>query len=334
MLTKSKLRVEFVYDFDPSLSPWTYVSRQARMARLWGSAAMRIQARECMLPHLPQNIELTFSGLPTGSRNARAFYSRAWLATRRPAIFILAKHVAYLMWPELLAQLREKAIAVGVDHQDADPTRIALWQYDFHISSSQAGRRALEAILAEHGAEHGRRPITEVWYQSYDLRLKNVRLNAPDRLSAVYLGLPDNAALPATLSQEVTIIDVQRREDMDSAVRALGDYNFHYAVRPSPEPTLRRPYKPFTKGVTAAACQSNVLVNKQVDDAIELLTPDYPYLVESNANAQVEEGFEKAREEFGGPEWRRGLEIMQAVRERVSGPAQARQFVDIMTQMS
>ncbi|MFN3591121.1 MAG: hypothetical protein ACK4TG_02925, partial [Thermaurantiacus sp.] len=38
-----------------------------------------------------------------------------------------------------------------------------------------------------------------------------------------------------------------------------------------------------------------------------------------------------AKEEFGGPEWARGLEIMRSVRESLSGPAQARQFADIVT---
>lgn len=324
------MRVEMVYWFEPNA--WACVFPKARMARLWGSYALRLQLRDFMAPHLPENIELTFSGLPIGrqGRRLRGATFQAWLKTRRPAVFILLKHIAHRMSPEELAQLKEKAIAVGVDHTDLEPSQLDLLQYDFHISASEAGGRGLEAILAEDCPDGGRRPHVDVFYQSHDRRLESVRPSALDRLSAVYVGSPANTAIPAALSNEITIVKVERNEEMDRAARELGDHNFHYAVRPDPKPVLRRSYKPFTKGVTAAVCRSNILVNRQVDDAVEFLTPDYPYLIDSNAPVHVESGFRKAQEEFGGPEWQRGLEIMREVRERVSGPAQARQFAEIV----
>jgi hypothetical protein len=330
VIGRNKLHVEMVYAFEPSIG--AYVSKRMQLARLWGAQALRLQLRDFVLPHLPEEIELNLSGLSLhGALGAWQF--RSWLKSRRRAVFILLKHTAYRLTPGQLAQLREKAIAVGIDHKDGDPSRLgpSLHDFDFHISASEAGRRALEAMLDEEAPRAGRRPFVDVWYQSHDRRLDNVQPRELDRLGAVYLGSPKHAVLPASLSGEVTIIDIQRSEDMEPATQALGGYNFHFAVRPSPKQALRRSYKPFTKGVTAAACYSNVLVNRQVDDAVEFLTPDYPYLVDSNAPAHVEEGFRKAKEEFGGPEWRRGLEIMRALRERLSGPAQARQLAGIVT---
>ncbi|WP_209428406.1 hypothetical protein [Pararhodobacter sp. SW119] len=302
------------------------------MAQLWGSDAMRLQLRDFMVPHLPGSIDLTFSGLPLGGpRPLRTLIFQTWLKTRRPAIFILLKHVAQRITSAELAQIKEKAIAVGVDHKDSTLSRVDLVQYDFHISSTETGRRAIEALLDEDCVGSTSRPAVEVLFQSHDRRLETLQLMPPDRVSAVYLGLPANAAIPETLSDDIEIIEVVRNQDMDRAMGELGRHNFHYAVRPDPAKTLRRTYKPFTKGVTAAACRSNILVNRQVDDAVEFLTPDYPYLLESNAPEHVVEGFRKAQEEFGGPEWHRGLEIMRSVRERVSGPAQARQFAAIVT---
>jgi hypothetical protein len=335
IMNRSKLRVEIVYMFEGG--GWELISERARLKRLLGSDAMRLQIRESMAPHLPEHIELVFSGLSLAGRGLsligrwRHWYFQSWLHTRRPAVFILLKNIAYRLTPDEVRQLKKKAIAVGVDHKFGDPWTLDLPLYDFHISATESGRRAIDETLATAGANAGEAPFTGTWYQSFDHRLKDMRLRDLDRLSAVYLGRPQHAAIPEGLADDITVIDVLFSEQMERATRELGMYNLHYAVRPHRQETLQRAYTPFTKGATAAACGSNMLVNRQVDDAIEFLTPDYPYLVESNAPAHVEEGFRKAREEFGGPEWHRGLEIMRSVRERVSGPAQARQLVDIVT---
>jgi hypothetical protein len=334
-MKRSKLRVEIVYMYEGG--GWERVSERARLGGLLGSDAMRLQVRESMAPYLPEHIELVFSGLSRAGRGLslvgrwRHWYFQSWLQTRRPAVFILLKNIAYRLTPDEITQLKKKAIAVGVDHKFGDPWTLDLSLYDFHISATESGRRAIESTLAVAGGNAGKGPFAGAWYQSFDQRLKDVQFRDLDRLSAVYLGRPQHAAIPEALADEITVIDILFSEQMERATRELGKYNLHYAVRPNPLETLQRAYTPFTKGATAAACRSNMLVNRQVDDAIEFLTPDYPYLVESNAPAHVAEGFRKARDEFGGPEWHRGLDIMRSVRERVSGPAQARQFVDIVT---
>jgi hypothetical protein len=334
-MSPGKLRVEIVYMYEGG--GWERVSERARLGRLLGSDAMRLQVRESMAPHLPEHIELVFSGLSRAGRGLslvgrwRHWYFQSWLHTRRPAVFILLKNIAYRLTPDEITQLKKKAIAVGVDHKFGDPWTLDLSLFDFHISATESGRRAIDMALSTVGAKPEEGPFAGAWYQSFDQRLTDVHFRDLDRLSAVYLGRPQHAAIPEALADEITVIDILFSDQMERATRELGMYNLHYAVRPDRQQTLQRAYTPFTKGATAAACRSNMLVNRQVDDAIEFLTPDYPYLIESNAPAQVEEGFRKAREEFGGPEWRRGLEIMRSVRERVSGPAQARQFVDIVT---
>jgi len=62
------------------------------------------------------------------------------------------------------------------------------------------------------------------------------------------------------------MFDVLHDEDMGKAIASLPNYNFHFAVRPPPKPALLRIYKPFTKGVIAAACNSNIIVGRGVDD--------------------------------------------------------------------
>jgi len=100
--------------------------------------------------------------------------------------------------------------------------------------------------------------------------------------------------------------------DGDYFRRAL-DYNCHLSVR---EPGKESLYKPNCKVSTAAACEAN-LVTTRDESTLELLGPGYPYYAEPERESLLA-AFDKVRTTFGGPEWKRGLEIMKEVRERTS----------------
>lgn len=221
--------------------------------------------------------------------------------------FIIRK-AAYRLTREEIGRIKEKAIAVGVDHKDGDLADVDLSLFDFHVSASKAGFDAMNELLstrpeAKPGAFSG------LLYQAADARLARFQRREFNGLSPVYVGAPDNAVIPGSMRELIPVYPVGHDDEMDAAVRDLSAFNFHFAVRPGAKAGLRRAYKPFTKGANAAACHSNVLVNRQVDDAVHFLTPDHPYLVRSNRAEDVEEAFRKARDEVGGPEWQRGLDI-------------------------
>jgi hypothetical protein len=103
--------------------------------------------------------------------------------------------------------------------------------------------------------------------------------------------------------------------------------NVHYAVR-----SKRRvyPLRPFTKGFTAAQCHSNLIVSPRESDAVDYLTSDYPYLLQSESLASVTGMIHYAIESFGGPDWQRGLDIMASVRERCSQQQIVREVKDLV----
>jgi hypothetical protein len=302
-------------------------SRKHREARLVGADFLRLQQlKERVAPHLPQNVKLSFT---TFSRNGRLLNFDTWLKLQTPAIFILTKDMGYYtLEREQIERLKQKAIAVGIDHKDGDLSQIDLSLFDFHIGASHRGLAALERALAGGGAPRG--AFASLMLQSPDTRLDALVPSATGRFAPVYLGLPQHAAIPPSILAEIATYTVLSNGDMLEVIRRLEGYNFHFGTRPDPDPNPLREYKPFTKGLTAAACRSNILVNRQVDDAVDFLTEDYPYLVASNAHRDIEEGYRKAKEEFGGPEWLRGLEILRAALDRVSGPALAAQFAAII----
>lgn len=284
-----------------------------------------VQLKQVIGAHLPENIDLGV--IAYEPRHRTQFW--LWLARQKPAIFIILKNAAYAMPPEVLDWLRAKAIAVGVDHIDGDLSRIDLAPYDFHISASHAGQSALHAIPSLSRAYSG------CLLHHADPRLARLSFAATPAFQALYLGLPENALLPDSLSPEVSVMPIRTTSDMQSHLPRLPQFNFHFAVRPTSDAqTLLRAYKPFTKGFTAASCHSNILINRDVDDAVHFLGEDYPYLVASPALADVIAGFERAREGFGSPEWLAALDRMRAMQAAVSPKALARQFQTIIEAVS
>jgi len=99
-----------------------------------------------------------------------------------------------------------------------------------------------------------------------------------------------------------------------------GDY-FRHALAFNCHLSLREPgreflYKPNCKVSTAAACLANLITTRD-ESTVELLGEDYPFYVDGTP-AGIAAGLDAARAAFGGPEWRRGLERMRAVRERTA----------------
>lgn len=92
---------------------------------------------------------------------------------------------------------------------------------------------------------------------------------------------------------------------------------------------IERGYKPFTKGFTAAACNANILVNRDVDDAVEMLGSDYPFLTDPTPES-ITETFRLAQDSYGGPIWRDALNRMEVMRATVEPTALARQLAEIV----
>jgi hypothetical protein len=147
--------------------------------------------------------------------------------------------------------------------------------------------------------------------------------NAPAPLAEcriAYFGELENA-----LHREVLVKDVDfvRTRLVDRSWLAdLQFYNVHYSVRdwryPSPVREASA-FKPFTKGFNAAACNANIIVPANESDASYILGLDYPYLLPDTSIETVRRMIDYVKESFGGPDWRRGLDIMAEARH-VSSP--------------
>ncbi len=94
--------------------------------------------------------------------------------------------------------------------------------------------------------------------------------------------------------------------------RAL-EFNCHLSIRADEREVL---YKPNCKISTAAACGVNLVTTRDAS-AVELLGEDYPYYTAADLPA-ILGTIERARRDFHGETWERGLAAMRRVRERTN----------------
>ncbi len=294
--------------------------------RTFASDFLRMQSIKAFTPLLPPNFEVTVLG----------HYSPesvlAKLAYVPPAVVILTKTAGYGMRPDSILKLRDAGVRVGIDHKDGHLERSNFEPFDFHISASYSGLRAINKILDLDEVSSSRPVFAGLLLQSPDALFNGFEPYRRTSLSTAYFGRRTHAHIPSEIAGEVQVLEIKRSRHMKRALADLRRCNFHYAVRPSVPNALWRSYNPFTKGMVAAACQSNVLIAKDTDDVLDYLPRDYPYLIPTSSDKHVIEGFNKAKEEFGGATWNAGLEQMRASLERVTPEALVTQFTSIVEQ--
>ena len=153
--------------------------------------------------------------------------------------------------------------------------------------------------LADFGSP---KHLSRVIYHQWDPRYAPNRV-ADGAFHAGYFG--DERSFP--LWNRVPGVDFHSR---DYFTQALG-YNCHLSFRPAGRDFL---YKPNCKVSTAAACEAN-LVTTADESTLEFLGEDYPFYIDPREDA-ITPGLDRARDGFGGGEWREGLERMREVREK------------------
>lgn len=316
-MPRRRLRVRFVF----ARGLYLRTSLNGRSLPLTGSEMLRMQMLKDLSPFLPETIDFGISFF-----GGRFLTFERWLALQRPAVFILSKSLAYSLSEEQIDRLRKKAVMVAVDHKDGDLSKINFSQFDLHVASSFSAERGMKKVLSQQTFSGTRKPTCGLLLQPPDARLPKGHAQPLDALRGIYVGLLGNASIPEEIAEDIESFEVHNNLDMEKVLPLLSGFNFHYAVRPQAPDRLLRSYKPFTKGFTAAALHSNILVNRSVDDALDLLSDDYPYLVSSNTADEVVQMFRYAKDSYGSSEWGRGLRIMGELRSKVAPEAVAHQL--------
>lgn len=295
-----------------------------------GGKHMRVdQLSEIARRHLPPSrYEVATVFVP---RDRHKRQTRQLVQACTDAVIIFHKSAASNLSEETREAIRKVAAGVCVDHLDVVVGPLEPGFIDVHIAASRAG----EAELVRHLHRLSPVPGTQVRHLRHhaDPRLGATTAARWRSLKPGYFGLISNVDNPADFPAG-TIMPDYEPTDIDGFLAALPRSNLHLCVRtPYEKPSFGiRSTKPFTKGFNAGAVKANVLVNRQVHDAVHYLGDDYPFLIDDSSKVALANGFAHAIDVFGTAEWRLGLDRMADMAARVA-PAEValelRQIVDL-----
>jgi hypothetical protein len=168
--------------------------------------------------------------------------------------------------------------------------------------------------LRKHSEKYPSIPVVLVDHH-VDPRVRALDLSGREvGFRAGYFGEIPNTFVSPGIEQLVDFIEVGTSDD--GWLARIPAYAFHYAIRFQRNKTY---VKPFTKGITAAYCEANILVQDSEPEAIRWLGEDYPYLLRGEITEErIVEALEYARDSFGSETWRQGLETMRDIKSRNS----------------
>ena len=286
-----------------------------------GSKLMRCdQLADAVAQAFPDRFEIAIRPVIGAAKPRR---QRLQIAEIRDSLVVLSKGMVTKLSDGSLAMLAAQGNRVAVDYVDntrppRDHPAIAI-----HITASHRAVAAARAALPGGRVRYLR--------HHFDPRLSDMPPAPQDAFRPLYVGHPMNRLRIAPIEAALVCHEMDDDGGFEAALADLGRCNFHYNVRPADD--VQRA-KPFTKGFTAAACGANLIVQHQVDGALEYLGADYPYLVPSDEEADIWATWQRAADGVGSAEWARGLEIMRGVRDLASPARIARDFVAILDELA
>lgn len=294
-----------------------------------GSHLMRVrQLARILADYSSDDLRVMTRPVITHNRALRAAFIAA---LPRGAVFMVPKQVLWYWTQDDFEKLRAKARAVIVDYVDSDIVEMKACGIDVHLSTSFVGEAALTDWIARTGANG----IARTLLHNVDERLPRLGPKMPaEQLDLLYVGSPRSTYLPDSARAQMRVLGGGTPKEFAAAKAAFASANAHYCVRPDPSAKLSRKYKPFTKGFTAAWCGAATLVNRSVDDAATLLGSDYPFMIDTPAEADISEGIRHMEDAIGGPEWSDALDRGMALADRVRPQRLAADLEDIVKEVS
>ncbi|MCR9275816.1 MULTISPECIES: hypothetical protein [Mameliella] len=292
-----------------------------------GSTVMRaFQLSEIVNRFCGDEIEARLMPLP---RRKYKGHRHLWAATRpRDAIYFVSKAALRRLTPPLAALLRRRARSLWYDHVDEPMESLNRIGADVHICCSVHQHDLLSRQLNQDPEFTGQARLI---LHNTDLRLEGRAPAQQDSFAALYLGDPVNSAIPPQLQPEIAVESVKTTAEFDAALDRVSRFNLHFNHR-ADRGGHSSSIKPFVKGFTAAALGANILTQRSTTDAEHFLGADYPYYSEGPGG--VEAAFARARDGFGGPEWREARDRMRCMRDQTRPERIAAQVRDLVRECS
>lgn len=222
------------------------------------------------------------------------------------SIVIMDKYSSTFASRAMLRKLREANNILISDPVDDEIIVEKYSQFDGLIASS--------IKQYAYFKEHFPKMTIAYLFHHADIRLPK-KLAPQDEFKAAYFGEPSNMYDFPGLNEWIQPVPVDTSKQKLGWMSSIANYNFHYAVRS--KGYSERVFKPFTKGFTAAHFGANILVHADDGDAGIYLGTQYPFLLKGELSPKaVIEMMTFARESFSSETWRKGLSVMEEIKNK------------------
>ncbi len=293
-----------------------------------GSTVMRVdQLMRIAQTYL--HAKYDFAILPMPNKNI-PLLQKAWVMRQpRGAVHFFSKKTTKSLTQSNAVRLQEKSAGICFDYVDTDMREIYKTGVDIHLSCSYSQKNILEELIQKDRAIDGK---VMMLLHNADEKLYQLEQKPQTKLRVAYLGTRSVSVFNDEIESRMDVLDASTPIKMAESLHRLGNYNFHYAIRgPEPEGVLVR--RPFTKGFTAAVMSANIIANRSVEDVMEFLGKDYPYLVGSTDEGEILEMLNNAKDSYGSKVWFDALDIMSNVADRISPKSIAGQIESILDEL-
>ncbi len=293
-----------------------------------GSTVMRVnQLMRIAQTNLRSKYEFAMLRMP--NKNI-PLMQQAWVLRQpRGAVYFFSKKTLKSLTQENALRLQAKSAGICFDYVDTDMREIYKTGVDIHLSCSYSQKKILDELKQKDSTINGK---VMMLLHNADERLYQLKQIPQKRLRMAYLGTRSVSVFSDEIESRMDVLDASTPMKMAENLHGLGNYNFHYAIRgPEPDGVLVR--RPFTKGFTAAVMNANIIANRSVEDVMDFLGEDYPYLVNSTDESEILEMLDNAEESFGSKVWFDALDIMNSVADRISPKSIAGQIESILDEL-
>lgn len=202
----------------------------------------------------------------------------AWIYKFPPgSVLIFCKNAIDRLPVQYRHVFKERGLVLGVDYVDRDMTSFNFSEISLHISSSMRQNRFLKSILKEKTKIIHLEHFADV--AAYELPRRKIDQHNG---RIFYLGEPNNVYLPSRFIGQVDILQYDYKIPID--LKGMSRYKFQYCIREPQQNRNLHTFKPSTKIMNSVALRVPAIISHDMEDAIELLGVNYPYILDGYDN--------------------------------------------------
>ena len=213
-------------------------------------------------------------------------------------------------------RLAKKNISVMFDVLDLDINRFDYEGIDTIITSSSRQYKYFNSLK-----QTNRLNLLHVMHQP-DIRLEENE-NIKKTRKICYYGEHMNIYLPTEYLSKVDILNYTGKMENED-IKNLSQYEFNYCIRGPQQNTSLFIFKPITKIMNSIQLNSLPIISFDMDDAVELLGKEYPFILSSYSKKGFSDLFKKTN---STDHINKGMMIIKKLRKETSSNFISKDFL-------